>query len=510
MKSDQYKLKGLRILFVNMPIRESARPPEGPIGVALLAAQTRLHGAETSVIDFNAYRIPDKRKPNGLRWLTEEETRSHLKRHFNRYGEPHLVALSGMITTLRWQNLIARICRELLPEAFLVSGGGLATELREILFSWIPDLDAIVNSEGDEAILRVGESVLKGGGHQNRRMVYTGKRPADLNNLPFPAWDLFEQDVDGNPVLEGYIEIPVWGLAANNSSTAPFESKRSLTTISSRGCPYSCAFCYRGAQGERNWGMRSPENLAKEIAHLQDAYDIDFVGFVDDNFAVRVGRCQDLPRAFKGLDVRWGTHLRLDEAEDKRLRPMSQAGCIYGGFGAESASAQVLKRMGKGGQMLNQGLIRINGFDFPATMVKGIRACREFGIHANCTWIMGYPGETLDDLKTSVAFILWQEELTSPVNRRMFTATAYPGTKMFSEPVCRHLLSQHFGIRFQNDGQPITDDNLRHYIEELDDATKVMVGRDGRPLNWSNLSNDQFLTARNHIDSGQVEEILKM
>ena len=365
-----------------------------------------------------------------------------------------------------------------------------------------------------------------------QRFLYSGDRPLDLDVLPFAAWDLLEKDVYGNPVLEWYIETPVWGMAANNSSAAPFSMKRSLTTVSSRGCPYECAFCYRGAQGERNWGMRSPENLVAEAQWLIDKYQIDFLGFPDDNFGVAKPRIRALPEAFKSLGgLRWGTHTRLDEAADERVDWMAEAGCIYIGFGAESASANMLERMKKGGFILrprgaeSNVLTRINGFDFPWTMVEGIKNCRRVGIHANCTWIMAYPGETLEDLKTSVAFILWQEELMtrgltpgsteyalaqSAVNKKMFVATAYPGTAMFNDPACRKTLTESFGITFGHDGEPVTNEALRSYVLELDDATKVMHNADGMALNFGAMPTEQFLLARDHVDSGQIERILNM
>src|SRR3989344_6506837 len=98
---------------------------------------------------------------------------------------------------------------------------------------------------------------------------------------------------------------------------------------------------------------------------------------------------------------------------------MAAAGCVYIGFGAESASARVLERMNKGGFILRPRgaksdlLTPWNGFNFPTTMVEGYTRCRRVGIHGNCTWIMGYPGEELADLKTSVAFMLWQKELVT-------------------------------------------------------------------------------------------------
>ncbi|MDO8471314.1 MAG: radical SAM protein [bacterium] len=547
-------LKGCRVLFINMPLRESAQPNTPPQGPGLMAARLRRYGALPSIVDLNAYRLKDgaaraRELPNG-RHLTLPETQNLIELHIGVHGEPDVIALSGMITTLRWQENVAKICRSLVPDAFIVSGGGLATEVRLPLLHWIPELDAVAHSEGDDIILLLADDVTRAKknaglnwrssmvgsrhyqGQKNGRPVfmYAGDRPDNLDDLPFAAWDLLHEDVLGNKILEWYINVPVWGLAANNSSATPFTMKRSLTTVSSRGCPYACSFCYRGGQGERNYGMRSAENLREEAEWLVKNYGVDFIGFPDDNFAVDRRRIAKLPEAIGDLGIRWGTHTRLDEA-DERLMPMAESGCIYIGFGAESASAYVLDEMNKGGFILRprgsreNKLVKINGFEFPETMVNGIRKCREVGIHSNCTWIMAYPGEALEDLKTSVAFILWQikeatrglvsgtpeyENAVASINQRMFVATAYPGTAMYKHPKVRKLLGEHFGVNFDELGEPVPDEALRSYILELDDATKTLHGIDGSPINFGEMPMDTFLEAREHVDSGQLSRILDM
>jgi len=540
------ELKGLNVLFINMPLRESATPNTPPQGPGLLAARARQYGAQVSIVDLNAYRIKDSMqgKPNG-RWLSYEEAENLLQRHMGVHGEPDIIGFSGMITTLRWQEWSARTCRALVPNAFIVSGGGLATEIREGLFSWVPDLDAVVHSEGDDIFLVLAKDVLasRKRGHSmfhapyclgeqggKLRFLYGGDRVQDLDVLPFAAWDLLHEDIDSNPILERYLQVPVWGSAANNSSATSFKMERSLTAVSSRGCPYSCAFCYRGAQGERLYRMRGVSNLIEEVTSMRNIYQLDFFGFNDDNFAVDRRRIQMLPEVFKPLGgFRWGTHTRLDEAADERAQWMAEAGCIYIGFGAESASPRVLDRMDKGGFILRprggrDELTRIGDFEFPTTMITGIRNCRDVGIHANCTWIMGYPGEKLYDLQTSVAFMLWQEELLTQgltpgsdayvlarasVNKCMFTATAYPGTAMFREPQVQTLLTENFGLSFEH-GEPVPNEALRQYTLELDDATKVMYNSSGRPLYYGDMTEEQFLQARTFVDSGCTEKILDM
>tara|TARA_R100000781_G_C4050236_1_gene117301 strand:- start:319 stop:870 length:552 start_codon:yes stop_codon:yes gene_type:complete len=183
--------------------------------------------------------------------------------------------------------------------------------------------------------------------------------------------------------------------------------------------------------------------------------------------------------------------------------------------------------MQKGGFILKNGLVptKVNGntYQFPKTMMTAVETCADAGIHANCTWIMAYPGEDLKHLKTSVAFILWQqqfwtkghqkgtetyERLRDGVNRAMFTATAYPGTEMWK--VVRRDLQKHFNINFDGMGEPVCDDNFHNYVLELDDATKILNDKDGNPVNFGEMSMDKFLQAREHIDNDNIEKILEM
>tara|TARA_Y100001938_G_scaffold122272_1_gene170573 strand:- start:10392 stop:12086 length:1695 start_codon:yes stop_codon:yes gene_type:complete len=544
---------GMKITFINMPLRETALPNVPPEGPGILAAIARRYGAEPYIIDLNGYRIKDKLAekrglPNG-RHMTYAEAEAMIVQHLNNVGDQDVIAFSGKITTLRWQEEVAKIVKKHQPDCFLVTGNGLATEIKTGLFKWIPELDAIGRSEGDDIILLIlnDAMAIKQYGYKNAlnsdklspfylgeidgkpRFRYEGNRPKNLDDLPSSALDLLESDPYGHNVLEDYINVPVWGLGANNSSATPFTMKRSLTTVSSRGCPYACAFCYRGSQGERNYGMRAVEDIATQVRGYVDKYNLDFIGFPDDNFAVSKRRIAKFPEVFKeyGLEsMRWGTHTRMDEA-DARIFDMAKSGCVYIGFGAESASEHTLTVMKKGGFILRNGMVtkNVNGnnYEFPKTMVDAIVNCKDANIHPNCTWIMAYPGEDLQHLQTSVAFILWQREFWTKgltpgtaaynnafaaVNSKMFTATAYPGTEMWN--VVKPQLQKHFDISFDFLGNPICDDNFHSYVLELDDATKVLNDKNGNPVNFGEMPMDTFLQAREYIDSDKIEKVLEL
>lgn len=555
-------LKGAKVMLINMPIREQARPNNAPLGLALLAARLQQYEVDVVILDLNAYRLCDKdQNDQQQQFLTPVAVESMIYDYLSHYGDQDLIAMSGLITTLNWQQQVARIVRKYQPQAMLASGGGLATEFRGVLFDWIPELDAVAHSEGDDVILKMAFDAKLMRNSQTyplqqlkpyflaeisgrKKFYYDGGRPADLDALPLPAWDLFATDIYGNAILENYLQTPIWGISAQNSSATPFVMHRSLNTVSSRGCPYACRFCFRGAQGERNYGIRSADNIAAEIEHYAQQYQIDFLGFLDDNFAVDRKRIQafakDMQPVLEKHQVKWGTHARLDEAADikamhasgpelrqpLRVQQMADAGCAYIGFGAESASESVLNAMGKGGFILKWGTEKINGYHLPVSMTQGIRNCYNAGIHANCTWIMGYPGERLEDLQTSIAFIQWQEELytknmdsttesyaaaKNSVNKNLFIATAYPGTEMFKHPHVQQKLQERFNLQFDSqNGAVIPDKALMQYVQKLNDASDVIYDNSGVPLNYGEMDLETFMQVRNYIESGDIYKILDL
>lgn len=562
---DKDDLRGGKVMLINMPIREQAKPNNAPLGLALLAGRLIEYDVDVVILDLNAYRIiDDEATKKGLengRVLHEIEIENTIRDYLEHYGDQDLIAMSGLITTLTWQKKISKILRKYQPATMIASGGGLATEFRTVLFDWIPELNAVAHSEGDDVILKmaldakvlrlnVKDNISKlkpyyiGEVKGKKRFLYDGGRPPSLDDLPLPAWHLLEGDIYSNNIIEEYIRTPIWGLDANNSSAAPFKMKRSLNTVSSRGCPFACKFCFRGAQGERNYGIRSADNIAHELDVFSRRYNIDFMGFVDDNFAVSRTRISELHSSMRSVlgkyNLKWGTHARLDEAADivsvagskvklktpLRVEQMAKAGCVYIGFGAESASVKVLEEMGKGGFILRDGVRKIYGHEVAVSMMEGIKNTHYSGVHANCTWIMGYPGEGLNELKASISFIKWQEDLVSSgmisgsreylnaidsVNKNIFIATAYPGTEMFKHPKVKEILKKQFSLSFDSiSGDVIPDDKLMSYAEKLNDASDVLYDETGEPIYYGDMTEKEFTDVQNLIESKDIFNILGM
>ena len=207
-------LSGMKITFINMPLRETAAPNTPPEGPGILAAISRRYGSEAHIIDLNAYRVKDelaeKRNLLNGRHLTYKEVENYIIKHLNNHGDQDVIAFSGKITTLKWQEEVAKIIRKHQPDTFLVTGNGLATEIKTGLFKWIPELDAIGRSEGDDIIISIlkDAKTIKEMGVERAyrsgklepycigeidgklRFQYEGNRPKLLDSLPYPAIDL--------------------------------------------------------------------------------------------------------------------------------------------------------------------------------------------------------------------------------------------------------------------------------------------------------------------------------
>lgn len=434
----------MKIVFINPPIRPQAPPNNVPLGIYYLGAHIKhVHpDYQISYVDLNKYRpVPSfEIAPFVLNHLPVAD----------------VYMISGLITTYEWQRYILRFLLWHRPLATRIAGGGLASNLGEDYFSQIT-ADAICVGPGEPVILDILEDI------QNRdlKRVYRGSPPKDLDSMANIEWDA----VDG---LETYISNPIWGGTARNSSYIPFTMNRSLSIVTSRGCPRECAFCNRDITGGRRYRTRSAKHVLAEVEHLQKTYSLDFMGFVDDNFAVSQKRLEGLCEGLRGMPIHWGGHPRFDEADDENLLClMRESGCLYLGFGGESANPDILEAMKKGND--------------PEQMKRVLGYCRAQGIHPNVTWMMGWPGETRTQVRDTAEFIIKY----APENPRMFVATAYPNTELWDQVESKIL--DRFG-------------SLIDYVQALGDANLPLV-------NYTAMPDEEFLEVAEMARTGRLDEI---
>jgi anaerobic magnesium-protoporphyrin IX monomethyl ester cyclase len=225
---------------------------------------------------------------------------------------------------------------------------------------------------------------------------------SDLDSIPSPAWDLID--------LAPYRRI--WARGRR-----PF----SLPLATSRGCPFHCNWCAKPIWGQR-YAMRSPANVASEMAWIKQHLRPDHLWFADDIFGLRPAWVAELGREVAARDaaIPFMIQSRVDLMTDDAVAGLKQAGCVEVWMGAESGSQKVLDAMDKGTQVAQIKLARAR------LKQAGIKAC--FFIQ------FGYPGETFDDIMATVQLV----RETLPDNIGVSVSYPLPGTK-FHEMVKEQL-----------------------------------------------------------------------
>jgi len=228
----------------------------------------------------------------------------------------------------------------------------------------------------------------------------------DIDALPFPARDLVDMD---QYRLHSYIDF----------------GKKSATMVTSRGCPYKCAFCSSWLTMGARYRFRSVENIMEEIHELVDG-GIDHIVFEDDTMALKRDRIMAICDALIEMPNRptWYCLTRVDTMDYELAKKFKAAGCKMVNFGIESGSPEILKLIGK-----KISLDRA---------VEAIDACRKAGLRTQCTFIVGFPIDT----EKTMAMTYNIATKINPTIAVFFPLTPYPGTKVFNEFLDKALIPQ--------------------------------------------------------------------
>ena len=260
------KTKGLRVaLLLNIPSMSTKLGHHVPISLLYLGAQLTRQGHTPSILDRRTF-------------ANDQDFLRALKN-----ADPRLVGVSlyADCYAITYQ-LINRI-RRYAPHLKIVLGGPEVSANRDgvaQIFDGKVDyllcgeaeftLGNLANaqSEGDEAVLEAIEglsSKINGVWRHNA----APKPIKDVNSIPFPQRELISPE----NWRAHYYRI---GL-----------KRPSDVILTSRGCPFSCRFCYRLTTGYR---ARSPESVLAELGTIY-ARGIRGLSIIDDNFLSNRKRC---------------------------------------------------------------------------------------------------------------------------------------------------------------------------------------------------------------------------
>jgi len=134
--------------------------------------------------------------------------------------------------------------------------------------------------------------------------------------------------------------------------------------LSSRGCPYSCSFCYNAhlrdlAPNKQGYLRQKKESvLIDEIKRLIEKTPIKIISFIDDMFTFNKEWLKSFLALYKDeINLPFGCNTRADQVDEEMVSLLSQAGCKFASFGIETGNEDIRSRI-LNKHVKNQEIIR--------------------------------------------------------------------------------------------------------------------------------------------------------
>ncbi len=358
-----------------------------PLGINYLVAVLEEKGYEVDVVDCQVSRPNQKELEDKFRSL-----------------KPDIIGVTSATVTYLPALQILKAAKAALPNCVTMIGGPHVTVLDERTFSESADVDIVVRGEGEQTMLElaalVSEGNMKGLSEvlgitfkKNGKVFRTPDRPfiQDIDALPRPAHKHFDVT---RYKISGKIYMPI---------------------ITSRGCPFNCAFCLASKMCGRGFRARSPSKVVDELEWLRDTFGAEAFAFYDDTFTYDVNRAMAICDEMKArkFDLPWDCRTRVDKVSKELLTKLRNTNCQLIHFGVESGSQQMLNIMRKGTTVEQNS--------------NAIKIAKESDILVAISLVIGYPGETPQMLQQTVDFI----QKTKPDYVYMCEAVPYPGTELY-------------------------------------------------------------------------------
>ena len=397
----------MNILLINPPIREWSKPNVIPLGLGYIAASVLQEGHSVKVLDINAHRF------------SRDEVEKKIKD-----ADYDIVGISGIVTTYSYIKWLIQVLKKYHLGKKVIIGGSVGSSIPKIMIEKNL-VDVVCIGEGEETVkelvsaLEVGADLSRVKGiwykDSHGRIFKNEERVTikDLDKIPLPVWDLFPMEI--------YLKNPIGAPNRNKwvDGAAADEAPLSMNLYASRGCPYQCIYCYHDFMGQ-GYRHRSPENIVNEISILYEKYNVAYFHFIDDELVTKkdfVYKFCKLLKEFSnnvGEKITWGCAGRVNLMTEDIIATMADAGCVLIGYGIESGSQKMLDFINK--------KVTVE------QAKKAISLTKKYLGWADCSFMIGYPGENKDTIRETIDFCKELELIPEVI----FFLTPYPGTELYS------------------------------------------------------------------------------
>lgn len=404
--------------------------PTPPLGLAYLAGALQRENYNVSVIDATGLNLDNIERIEGTNLKFCGISAESIVKLIPK--DVKIIGISAMFSH-EWTYVKYSIkkIRGAFPDAVIIGGGEHFSALQEYCLRDCPELDYICVGEGDETILEFCERIfsdqpvegIAGISHLDISGDFVEaiprKRIRNLDELPWPAWDLFP--------LKNYLDRSI-GAGASLG--------RNMPMMVSRGCPYKCTFCSNVKMWTNRYNLRSVSDVITEIKHYIKIYQATGIQFYDLTAIVKrkwiLEFCEALDRENIKIDWSLPSGTRSEVLDKETLPALSKANLRYLVYAPESTSPKTLELIKK----------KIN-LD---KMIKSLKIAISSGITVRTNLIIGFPFERRRDvyktLMGQVKFILLGVD-----EAPLFLFQPYPGTELFDYLCSKnrvHLCDQYF------------------------------------------------------------------
>lgn len=346
-----------------------------PYGLFSLGAQAIRAGHHVKVMNLAGYT-----------WPKTEQVIAAL--------DADVFGMSCWTANRRGVALVARLIKQLHPEARVVVGGPHATPLAPEMIEHHPDIDVVTLGESEETFLELIQRIEK-------REPLAG------------VAGTVQRDALGKAVTAG--ERPA--IKHLDGLASPHDWFDTHIVMTSRGCPWQCTFC--GAETTWGRGFRG-QSISYVVDSLESALSrlpVKMIQIKDDTFTANRKRALDICRGIRErkLNFLWSCDTRVDVLSEELLREMRLAGCQRLSLGVESGSQRILTAINK--------KITVD------EIIDATQMAKKFGIRLRYYMMLGNRGETAESFRETLAFL----ERAQPHEYLFSCLSIYPGTLDFHD-----------------------------------------------------------------------------
>lgn len=322
--------------------------------------------------------------------------------------QPDMVAVSMAFQSMAimFLDLIQEI-KQIKPEVHITVGGHFPTFEYEKILKY-GTVDSVIRFEGEEAISTLIDAVI------NRE---------DLRNVPNLVYRSQDGSFHENSLLNEFPDLDNLAFPVREKTPQIRLGERFSTLVTSRGCFHSrCIYCCIGAFHKPKTGLpytlRTPENVAQEMAELYRKNNVRLFQFHDDNFLLPSTKSSydRLNSLRKSLikekvnldDIALLIKTRPDGISEEILTLLEELGAVGVFLGVENASDSGLKSLARAATMddVNYSLQLLKNFDMGVTF----------------NLLMFHPRATLEEINENIYFMNKNKEMAFDFGRAEIVA----------------------------------------------------------------------------------------